>query len=116
MKITGRIDIDNLVMKSGSVVWQTAAGSIGMFDTEGAGAGVPVPVTFAATAPSLVTYSLNSGSLPNNLHLNANGVITGNAVSVGVFNFTVRASAGSLYADRSFSVEIINTAGGDLGN
>ena len=53
--------------------------------------------TLTATGTTLITWSLENGSLPNNLTLSSAGVISGTPNTAGTFNFTVKAtnSAGS---------------------
>lgn len=115
MKIVGQVELGNLSVKGSNVVWNTPA-NLGTYDTHGASEGVPVPISLSASGPTTVTYSIVSGSLPSALHMGANGVLTGDAKTVGAFPFTVRATAGPFTADRAFTLTIINTAGGDIGN
>ena len=87
--------------------WTTPAGQIG------AGfVGDSYSFTVAATdEESTVTYSLQSGSLPGGGSINnSTGVISGTHPSVGsttLFTFTIRATAGSKFTDRQFSINSI---------
>lgn len=89
--------------------WQTAAGSLGTFQT-----GNSISLTVSATDPdSTVTYSLASGSsLPSGLTLNSTtGVISGTHVvnTSTNYTFTINASDGVNPAiPRTFSI-LINT-------
>jgi len=53
--------------------------------------------TLTATGTAPITWSLESGNLPNDVTLSAEGVISGTPTTAGDFNFTVKAtnSAGS---------------------
>lgn len=90
--------------------WATTAGSIGIcYDIMRSG------FTASVSASSLdpddtISYSVTSGSLPTGMSLNTStGAITGTPNAVGsdtTSNFTIRASNGTQYSDRSFSLTI----------
>lgn len=92
--------------------WNTASGSIGTFPAN-------VSITFSLSASPVspatsVTYSLLSGSLPNNYTLSNAGVITGTAITVPndtSFTFVVRATdnLGNI-RDRTFSLTVSSIA------
>lgn len=71
--------------------------------------GVPYEVAISARGGAVpLTYVVQSGTLPRGLSLDsASGILGGTATEEGVFNFTLRASAGTAYADRSFTLRII---------
>jgi hypothetical protein len=52
-----------------------------------------------------VTYTLQSGALPSGLSISSGGLISGtSSASIAVYIFTVRASDGSSYSDRQFTM------------
>lgn len=71
--------------------------------------GVPYEVAISARGGAVpLTYAVQSGTLPRGLTLDAaSGILGGTASEEGVFSFTLRASAGTAYADRSFTLRII---------
>jgi hypothetical protein len=89
-------------------IWTTASGQIGGSIEEGD------VVSTSATATDAngdtIVYSVQSGTLPTGLSLNSStGAITGTAGSVTgdtTSSFTLRATANSKTADRSFSIII----------
>ena len=92
--------------------WNTTSGSIGTFPAN-------VSITFGLSASPVspatsVTYSLLSGSLPNNYTLSNAGVITGSATTVPndtTFTFVVRATDNlSNIRDRTFSLTVSSIA------
>ena len=87
-------------------MWNTAAGSLGNI-----GKIAITPITLSASDASNITYSLPSGNnLPSGLSLSSSGVISGTTTaSNGTYNFTVRATAGGMSADRSFSLNVGGT-------
>ena len=90
--------------------WSTAAGNIAAFFDTQTGS-VTVTATDADEGTS-ITYSLVSGSLPDNCTLNsATGVISGQPDDPGVgvtdtYTFTIRASDGINTADREFNITV----------
>ena len=89
--------------------WSTASGSIATL-TDGGRSSTYV-TSLSATDPDgdTVTYAVQTGSIPTGLTLNANGTWSGTAAeesSDTTYNFTVRATANSKTADRSFSISV----------
>jgi hypothetical protein len=84
----------------------TPAGSIGSFYEL-----LPFSVNVVANADSVITYSVQSGSLPANVTLAANGVISGNAPAVTdstVFSIVVLANdEENQQSTRSFNFTIL---------
>ncbi|MEM7677630.1 MAG: Ig domain-containing protein, partial [Myxococcota bacterium] len=70
--------------------------------------GAPYEVgVYTTGAPSAVTYAIADGELPSGLTLNpTTGILSGTPTAEGTFEFTVRASAGSAFAERTFVVRI----------
>jgi hypothetical protein len=100
----------NILNASQAPVWNTSAGTIAnIYDS--ARNSYPA-ITLSATDPegSAVTYSLVSGSLPTNMSLGSNGIITRTDTIPSVANnttytFTVRASDSlGTSSDRQFSI------------
>jgi len=87
------------------VTWTTPAGSIG--DTVETTA---FTESVVATADSSITYSLASGSLPTGATLNANGTITGTAVSTDsptTYSFSIVATDEELQdSTQSFTITV----------
>jgi hypothetical protein len=89
---------------SGFPTWNTASGSLGNFPE-----GTRPNILLNATSDTSVTYALVSGSsLPTNLSLNSNGLITGNLTSQSsntTYNFSISATDAELQnTNRSFSL------------
>ena len=89
------------------VVWSTSEGSLGSI---GYATSQGYSYELSATALSnTLSYSLQSGLLPTGFSLSSSGVISGSAAEVQsqtTSTFTVRASDGTAFADRSFSITI----------
>jgi hypothetical protein len=85
----------------------TPAGSIGSFYEL-----LPFSVNVVANADSVITYSVQSGSLPANVTLAANGVISGNAPAVTdstVFSIVILANdEENQQSTRSFNFTILS--------
>ena len=119
--LADQINVDN------APSWTTAAGSLGTIDETATGNHFTVAATDAEG--DTVSYSLQSGSL-GGLSLNSStGVISGDPTDVNADttnSFTLRATAGSKTADRSFSYitkniptfydQIVTTMGLDTGD
>ena len=89
-----------------SPVWSTTAGKLADVHD-----GQEITTTLAATDSDLdvLTYSINSGSLPTGLTMSTAGVITGRISKVSPakdFNFVVRVTDGNTTADRQFSYRV----------
>jgi hypothetical protein len=85
-------------------VWVTASGSLGSGYTTKS-------YSFTVTATNATSYSLQSGSLPGGMSINAGtGAISGTISGISdyvanqVYSFSIRASRGGLFSDRSFSI------------
>jgi len=81
-------------------VWNTAAALPGYL------ANVAYSTTLSSSDDNTITYSLQSGSLPTGIGLNAStGVLSGTSSSTSTFTFTIRAtdSVGN-FTDRAFTL------------
>lgn len=91
------------------VSWNTTAGLISTLSYMQYRS-TPLSYQLSATSPGgTTTYSINSGSLPSGISLSSSGLISGtiNPPSTDtVYSFTVRATDGVSYSDRSFSYSI----------
>jgi hypothetical protein len=90
-------------------VWVTASGSLGdIFDS--ARSTVSISATATDAESDTIAYSVQSGSLPSGLSLNAStGAITGSTSAVGsdtTSNFTLRATSGVQTTDRDYSITL----------
>lgn len=93
-------------------IWNTAAGSIGTFP-----ASIAINYSFSASAvgpATTITYSLLSGTLPENLSITVAGVLTGTPSVIPTdtdYNFVVRATdnLGNI-RDRNFIITISSIA------
>jgi hypothetical protein len=88
-------------------IWQVATGSLAtIFD--GARGSISLSATATDEESDAITYTIQSGSLPSGLSLNAStGAITGSTSAVGsdvTTNFTLRATSGTQTNDRAFSI------------
>ena len=89
------------------IIWSTAAG-IGTITTNASGV-YSFTVTATSVAGASPTYTLQSGTLPSGGSLNAsNGTISGTQAATGSFgsSFTIRATVGTLFEDRAFTVTV----------
>ncbi len=70
--------------------------------------GVPYQVgVYAQGGSEPITWSVSAGDLPGGLSLDGpGGIISGTPSSEGRFEFTLRASSGTAFAERSFAVRI----------
>jgi hypothetical protein len=95
-----------LIYQDQNPSWTTAAGNLGTF-LENSSVGT---IQLTATDPDsdTINYSIQSGTLPTGLGLNAStGAITGTTPSVSgdtTSSFTIRATANSKTVDRSFNI------------
>ncbi|RYD62855.1 MAG: hypothetical protein EOP84_34180, partial [Verrucomicrobiaceae bacterium] len=84
------------------LIWDNLSGTLGTIF-----AGDAFNYTFTATSSdkNVVHFSLQSGTLPTGVTLNATtGILTGVSTSPGMYAFVIRASAGKTYLDRTFSI------------
>ncbi len=69
-----------------------------------------IAVSKAGAAGPTVTFALTAGSLPPGLTMPAQGgsgtVITGNPTQAGTFNFTIKATDGSLHATLAYQITV----------
>lgn len=89
------------------IIWSTAAG-LGTVTTNSSGV-YSFTVTASSVSGAAITYTLQAGSLPTGGSLNSgNGVISGTTPNIGSFgfSFTIRATVGSLFEDRAFSMTL----------
>ncbi len=79
-------------------VWQTPAGSLGVFTT-----GVPMSFQLVATDQDgdALTYTVQSGSLPAGVTMTSGGLLSGTPTGDG--SFTVRVTDGYTPVDRAFT-------------
>jgi len=61
----------------------------------------------ASGGSGAVTWSLASGALPSGIQLVSGGVISGNPSTLGTSSFRLRATRGSLVAERSFTLVVV---------
>ena len=126
LKITNTSNLFGLlpdaIYINASPVWQTASGSLGIFQDQ-----VAVSISATATDETAITYSLASGStLPSGITLNsASGLISGtlpDVTSNTTYTFTVNASdVANPVIPRTFSITqnaapVWNTSSGLLGS
>jgi len=95
-------------------VWQTASGSLGSLHESLTitSQNYSVQATDADGLPMALTYSVVAGALPTGATLNSTtGAITGPVVNVTAdtqYIFTIRADDGLDFADRQFSITVLN--------
>ena len=85
-----------------AIQWQTPSGIIETIEER-----ILYEKQLVATGDGTLTYTVHAGSLPSGLNLTTNGKITGYANEVSERTektFVVRASHGSLVADRTFTL------------
>ena len=68
----------------------------------------PYSQTLAAEGTAPVTWSLESGNLPNGLNLYGSGEISGTPQAAGTFNFTVKATNSAGSDVKGFSIIVVN--------
>ncbi len=85
----------------------TVAPTVTTTSLPGAVVGVAYSQTLTATGDATITWSVQSGSLPNGLSLNAStGAITGTPTTSGSSTFTVRATNGAGFDDQSLTIVV----------
>lgn len=68
--------------------------------------GQTLPAFSASSKGGTVTFMVIAGALPGNMVLATNGTVTGTASGAGLYQFTIRASDGVTFTDRTFAVVI----------
>ncbi len=70
--------------------------------------GVPYQVgVYASGGPLPISWSVSAGALPRGLNLGVtNGILMGSPIDEGNFEFTLRASSGSAFAEKAFSLRV----------
>ena len=66
--------------------------------------GTPYNETISAIGPTLATWALSNGALPDGLSLDTLGTISGTPTKTGVFTFTVKAEHGNKTAEKLFTI------------
>jgi hypothetical protein len=99
--------LENCLTVGTTPTWVTNAGSLGLI-YDSARSSTPFTVQATDADSHAITYSVVSGSLPTNMTMTNQGVISGTAQAVAsdtTYAFTVRATDSSGdYSDRSFSI------------
>ncbi|MDR3280073.1 MAG: Ig domain-containing protein [Synergistaceae bacterium] len=73
----------------------------------GGTAGAAYSQALSATGTTPITWSLDSGSLPNGLSINGTtGVISGTPTTAGTFNFTIKATNSAGSDTKAFSITV----------
>ncbi|MCL2027037.1 MAG: Ig-like domain-containing protein, partial [Bacteroidales bacterium] len=67
---------------------------------------VPYEQTLVASGADPITWALHESSLPNNLSLSTEGVISGTPTEEGEFTFTVRATNQKGHQDKAYTLKI----------
>ena len=71
--------------------------------------------TLTATGDTPLTWSVETGALPNGLTLYATGVISGTPTTANTFNFTVKATNATGSGTKAFSIVVAPSGGVDVG-
>jgi hypothetical protein len=82
------------------------APSIGTDSLPGGTAGAAYSQTLAATGDTPITWTKESGNLPDGLALSSGGLISGTPTTAGTFNFTVQAANGTGSDTQALSITI----------
>ena len=118
VKVTNPSGLSAVLTPAGTIdappVWSTGAGTVATWNST---ASQSVTVTATDANSDTITYSLQSGSLPGNTSLNST---TGEISSGGVtavsgqttYTFTIRATANTITADRTFNIVVNPVATG----
>lgn len=118
VKVTNPSGLSAVLTPAGTIdappVWSTGAGTIATWNST-ANQTVTVTATDANSDP--ITYSLQSGSLPGNTNLNSSTgeISSGNVTAVSgqtTYTFTIRATANTVTADRTFNIVVNPVASG----
>ena len=67
--------------------------------------------TLTTTGDTPITWTLESGNLPNNLSLSTDGIISGTPTTVGTSNFKVRATNSAGFDTKELSINVIDDVG-----
>ena len=89
-----------------NVTWSTPAGSLGIINE---GSSYSLQLEASTADSSSLTYSKIAGTLPPGIELTSTGLLQGTPSEVAnrsLFEFVVRASDGTVIADRGFSLQI----------
>lgn len=63
---------------------------------------------YASGAPLALTWSVARGNLPDGLSIDGNsGIMSGQPTTEGLFEFVLRASAGTAFAEKPFSIRVV---------
>ena len=71
--------------------------------------------TLTATSITTPNWTIDTGSLPANLTLSTNGVISGVPTTAGTFNFTVKVTNAVYFDTKLLSIVINSSGGGQIG-
>ena len=80
----------------------------------GGDVGMEYSIKLIVTGDAPITWSLESGNLPDGLTMSLSGVISGTPTSSGTFDFTVKATNGIGSDTKSFSITIAPVASSEL--
>ena len=89
-----------------NVTWSTPAGSLGIINE---GSSYSLQLEASTADSSSLTYSKIAGTLPPGIELTSTGLLQGTPSEVAtrsLFEFVIRASDGTVIADRSFDIQI----------
>ena len=76
--------------------------------------GIAYSQTLTATGETPMTWSLETGSLPNGLSLSTSGIISGTPTTAGTYNFTVKATNGAGNDTKQLSILIVSGVSGHI--
>jgi hypothetical protein len=132
MSLSGAGVLSGTPTASGTFNFTVQATSAGQSDTQALSLLVNVPAVNITTSSPLppatqsssysqtlsatggtgsYTWSLESGTPPTGLSLSAGGVISGTPTGTGTSTFTVRATSGSVFATKQFSLQVLPVGG-----
>lgn len=103
-------DVGSVYAPPNQVFWQTNAGNIGSLN-EGEISYLSIGATTESNLPATLSVSPHSNPLPSGLVLNPDGRITGKIAygsQTAINYFTIRASSGNMFVDRTFSINVSN--------
>lgn len=107
--VVEEVDDTNNAAAAGPIPVFSAAIAIGTNALPDATVGVPYDVgLFARRAPQPVVWSVAQGGLPPGLSLDGpSGILSGTPTEDGLFDVVLRASAGTAFADKPFSLRVL---------